>query len=170
MREVSDRLCREHSLSVIEGPCGKSKHYSEWSAEKNGKPTHRGTIRKDIDRAISASTTGRDFIRTMAEMGYEIKTHGESGTPLKYPSLKPPGAKGYFRFHKLGEGYSLDKIKERILGTYRKQGPFPEVKPKRGRRYHYHGSRHTVKKATGLRALYLRKGHRPHQHGEKSLL
>ena len=156
MREVSDRLCREHSLSVIEDSCGNSRHYSEWSAEKNGKPTYRGMIRKDIDRAISASTTGRDFIRVMTEMGYEIKTHGERGTPLKYPSLKPPGAKGYFRFHKLGEGYSLDEIKERILQNYRKQVPFPEIKPKRGRRYCYHGSRRTVKKATGLRALYLR--------------
>ena len=156
MREASDRLCREHSLSVIEDACGKSRHYSEWSTEKNGKPTHRGMIREDIDRAISASTTGKDFIRVMTEMGYEIKTHGESGTPLKYPSLKPPGAKGYFRFHKLGEGYSLDEIKERILQNYRKKIPFPEVKPKRGRRYRYHGSRRTVKKATGLRALYLR--------------
>ena len=156
MRKVSDRLCREHSLSVIEESCGKSRHYSEWSAEENGKPTYRGTIREDIGRAISASTTSRDFIRVMTEMGYEIKTHGESGTPLKYPSLKPPGAKGYFRFHKLGEGYSLDEIKERILQNYRKKIPFPEVKPKRGRRYRYHGSRRAVKKATGLRALYLR--------------
>ena len=40
---------------------------------------------------------------------------GRGGKPLKYPALKPPDAGGYFRFHKLGEGYSLDEIKERIL-------------------------------------------------------
>ena len=34
MRDVSDRLCREHGLSVIEKPQNRGKHYSEWDAEK----------------------------------------------------------------------------------------------------------------------------------------
>ena len=66
MREVSDRLCREYAISVIENPGGRAKNYAEWQAEQNGKPTHRGTIRADIDRAILASTTERDFLRVMA--------------------------------------------------------------------------------------------------------
>ena len=69
MREVSDRLCREARISVIENPEGKKKDYGEWVAEKNGKPTVRDTIRADIDRAILASTTERDFISVMKEMG-----------------------------------------------------------------------------------------------------
>ena len=101
MREVSDRLCREYAISVIENPGGRAKHYAEWQAEQNGKPTHRGTIRADIDRAILASTTERDFLRVMGEMGYQIKTRSKGGKPLKYPALKPPDAGGYFRFHKL---------------------------------------------------------------------
>lgn len=40
MREVSDRLCREAKLSVIENPEGRGKHYAMWQAEKNGKPTY----------------------------------------------------------------------------------------------------------------------------------
>ena len=72
MREVSDRLCREYAISVIENPGGRAKHYAEWQAEQNGKPTHRGTIRADIDRAILASTTERDFLRVMGavQLGY----------------------------------------------------------------------------------------------------
>ena len=66
MREVSDRLCREYAISVIENPGGRAKSYGEWQAEQNGKPTHRGTIRADIDRAILASTTERDFLQVMA--------------------------------------------------------------------------------------------------------
>ena len=77
MREVSDRLCREYAISVIENPGGRAKHYAEWQAEQNGKPTHRGTIRADIDRAILASTTERDFLRVMGEMGYQLKTKGK---------------------------------------------------------------------------------------------
>ena len=79
MRQVSDRLCREYGISVIEKPKGKSKHYAEWQAEQNGKPTYRGIIRADIDRAILASTTERDFIRVMQAMGYEFKTRGKKG-------------------------------------------------------------------------------------------
>jgi len=154
MREISDRLCREYGLSVIKQPEGKSKPYSEWQAEQEGKPTHRGSIRADIDRAILASTTQRDFIRVMTEMGYEFKTRAKDGQPLKYPALKPPDAKGYFRFHKLGKGYSLDEINHRILQNIRKQVPFPEVQHKPPRRYHLRGR--PRKKLTGLQALYFR--------------
>ena len=65
MRDLSDRLCREHGLSVVRHPEGKRKNYSEWSAEQNGKPTHSGLIRADIDRAIAASVTERDFYDLM---------------------------------------------------------------------------------------------------------
>ena len=154
MREVSDRLCREYAISVIENPGGRAKHYAEWQAEQNGKPTHRGTIRADIDRAILASTTERDFLRVMGEMGYQLKIRGKGGKPLKYPALKPPDAGGYFRFHKLGEGYTLDEIKERILHNLQKQVPFPEVVHRPPRRYRVRGK--PRKKVTGLRALYFR--------------
>ena len=154
MREVSDRLCREYAISVIENPGGRAKSYGEWQAEQNGKPTHRGTIRADIDRAILASTTERDFIRVMGEMGYQLKTRGKGGKPLKYPALKPPDAGGYFRFHKLGEDYTLDKIRERILHNLQKQVPFPEVVHRPPRRYRVRGQ--PRKKVTGLRALYFR--------------
>ena len=127
MREVSDRLCREYAISVIENPGRQTKDYAEWRAKRDGKPTHRGTIRADIDRAIRASTTERDFLRVLDEMGYQVKTHGKDGKLLKYPALKPPDAKGYFRFHKLGEGYTLEEIRARILRNIYKQPPFPEL-------------------------------------------
>lgn len=154
IREVSDRLCREYGLSVVKHPEDKSKSYAEWQAEKEGRPTHRGSIRADIDRAILASTTERDFIRVMTEMGYEFKTRAKDGQPLKYPALKPPGAKGYFRFHKLGVGYNLDEVKDRILQNIYKQVPFPEVEHRPLRRYRLRGK--PWKKLTGLQALYFR--------------
>lgn len=46
MQKESDRLCREYGLSVIENPKrGKSKHYGEWRAEQEGRPTWRGLIK-----------------------------------------------------------------------------------------------------------------------------
>ena len=34
MREVSDRLCKEHGLSVIDSPKSKGINYGEWRAQK----------------------------------------------------------------------------------------------------------------------------------------
>ncbi len=154
MQIVSDELCKEYGLSVIKQPEGKSQSYAEWQAEKGDRPTLRGSIRADIDRAIAASTTGRDFLGVMIEMGYEFKTRTKDGQPLKYPALKPPGAKGYFRFHKLGRGYNLDEIKNRILQNIYKQVPFPEIECRPPRRYHLRGK--PRKRFTGLQALYFR--------------
>jgi len=156
MRETSDALCREYGLSVITSKESKTKSYAEWEAEKTGQPTIRGMIRADIDRAIQASSTERMFYKTLREMGYDIQFLSESGAELKYPKLKPPGAKGYFRFHKLGEGYSPEEITYRILQNYYRNLPFPEEEIEAGneqRRQAYKAITH--KKAKGLYALYL---------------
>ena len=153
MRQVSDRLCAQYGLSVVRPSKSRGQKYNEWAAEQHGKPTIRGTIRADIDRAILASVTERDFIRVMKEMGYEIQTRTATGNPLKYPKLKPPGANGYFRFHTLGDGYDLDFVKQRIQENIRKRNPFPE--PSEEEKQPYRHYKEEAKKATGLFALYL---------------
>lgn len=153
MREVSDRLCREARISVIENPEGKKKNYGEWAAEKNGKPTVSDTIRADIDRAILASTTERDFINVMKEMGYKIETKTETGAPRQHPIVIPYGRKKHFRLDRLGEFYELESIKQRIQNNIRKRVPFPEVKEDRKEPYYHYKEK--AQKATGLYALYL---------------
>ena len=106
MREVSDRLCREYGLSVIRRPEGKGKNYSEWSAEKNGKPTNRSRIRADIDRAIGGSLTENEFFDALEEMGYELKLTAASGKALQRPSLRLQGSERFYRFDRLGEEYT----------------------------------------------------------------
>lgn len=153
MREVSDRLCREARISVLDNPDKRGKNYGEWSAEKNGKPTQRGKVREDIDRAIAASTTERDFLRVMNEMGYEIVTKTAKGTPLIHPIVKIVDGDKHFRLDGLGEFYELDSIKQRIQNNVRRKVPFPEVKEdKKAPYYHY---KERSEKATGLYALYL---------------
>lgn len=155
MREVSDRLCKEHQLSVIKNPGGKGKSYAEWSAEKNGKPTYRGMVKADIDRAILASTTMRDFYRVMEQMGYTFKLHKKNGQPRAHPVAIPPGGGNGVRMDGLGEEYTLDGITQRILRNMRKRIPFPEAENRRLGRYRYRGNFKKHKKVTGLRALYF---------------
>ena len=127
MREVSDRLCREYGLSVIENPQRRGMHYSEWKAEQALTPSRRAEVRSDIDKAILASTTEQGFVKVMKEMGYQFKLYRKDGSMLKYPSVKPAGGKEFLRLHNLGEGYDLDSIRDRILMNVRKQYPFPEA-------------------------------------------
>ena len=155
LRETSDRLCKEHQLSVIKNPSGKSKHYAQWSAEKNGKPTYQSITKADIDRAVMASTTMRDFYRVMEQMGYQLKLHTKSGSLLKHPVAIPPGGTKGVRLDRLGYDYTLDGITDRILRNMRKQVPFPEVEKQHRGRYRLRGSFRKYPKATGFRALYL---------------
>ena len=154
MRRESDRLCLEYGLSIIEVPAGKGRNYKEYLDEKAGRPTVRGMIRADIDKAIAASLTESEFIDNIEAMGYTLKLFGENGKPLKYPALHPPGASGFFRFHKLGPGYALEDISEKILKNYRRKEPFPEAELEYARAYRK--SNRPKKKLKGLQALYIR--------------
>ena len=115
-RQVSDRLCKEAKLHVVEKPVSKSgKTYDEWVAERQGKTTVRGLIRDDIDYAIKISRTEKQFAVAMKELGYEFKFFKKDGSYLEHPGIKPPGAKSYFRFRGLGPDYDYDSIRRRII-------------------------------------------------------
>ncbi len=121
MREVSDRLCKEHGLSVIKNPKAKGKSYAEWRAEFEGRPTVRGTIREAIDIAVSGSGSRLEFLEAMDQMGFIIDQSG------KYPKIKHVGGERFVRFSSLGPGYSPEEILERI--RYNDYPEFPEVPP-----------------------------------------
>ena len=153
MRDMSDRLCREYGISVIGNPKNRGKHYGQYVAEQNGKPTHSQMIRQDIDRAAAMSLNAQMFFRMLRDMGYTVTTHGKSGSPLKHPKLTPPGAAKNFRFDTLGEEYALERILERIRRSYSRK-PLHEMCPKHS--YRMRTARMPTKKLTGIRALYFR--------------
>ena len=72
IRQVSDELCRENRLSVIETD-GKGKSYDEWLSGQAGKPTIRGMVRKDVEQAIAAADSFDGFITELQNMGYTVK-------------------------------------------------------------------------------------------------
>ena len=152
MQEVSDQLCRRYGLSVVKHPQGRGKHYAEWAAEKQGKPTYRSMVRRDIDDAIRSSLTEREFFNCLKEKGYEFKLYNSKGGELERPSLKPEGAERFFRFDRLGDDYRLDEIRERILEKITRIDPFPEEDRKAIRRYRSTHPPYTKHK--GLAALY----------------
>ena len=151
MRQTSDRLCREYSLSVIENPQrGKSKHYAEWKAEQESKPTWRGLIREDVDKAIDESMTFTQFIANLRRQGYEVKTG------VKYMAVRPNGKERFVRLKTLGDDYTEETIKERILKNRTPKRPQVLPEPNR-KRYTVRGCMNIRKtrKLTGLQALYF---------------
>lgn len=149
VRAESDRLCRQYGLSVIESPESErgKKQYGKWMAEQNGKPTWRTAIRQDVDGAIAASLTWRQFVKALEGQGYELRMQ------RKYPTLKPPGKERCVRFKTLGKQYTPEAIRMRILyprrGTKRQAVPRVQCARLRTRGRPVCG-------LTGLRALYYR--------------
>ena len=111
-KQISDSLCRDNDLSIVHNP-GKGKHYSEWKAEKEGKPYFRLIVKNDVDYAISHSFTMNDFINEMENLGYVVSTNH------KYISVLHPKTKRMIRLKSLTRDnlYSEDNIMKRILNN-----------------------------------------------------
>ncbi len=151
MRSISDELCREYQLSVIENPKGSKKPYALHKAEKMGLPTRDQIARSAIDEAISRSFTVRDFEKNLMEMGYWCKFNPN----YKYWTIQGSGWKRPKRLYRLGEEYTKERILERISeNSYRVR--FQTVqKPKRKIIVKKKLSHQSFRKRSGLRGLYL---------------
>ncbi len=148
IRRVSDELCREYSLSVIEHPKkGGGKPYAEWLAEKEKRPTIRGCIKKDINSAVAQAGSMEEFFRIMNKKGYRFRLTG------KHPAIFMPGAERWMRLYKLGSEYELEAIARRI----RERRSLPQ-KYRQKQAYRNHRYRISIGKLffPGIRAYYYR--------------
>lgn len=149
MQTASDALCQEYGLSVVDNAQpGKAKHYGEWRAEQEQRPTWRGIVRADVDEAIRQSMTERQLFDNLRRKDYEIKIG-------KDISVRPPGKERFVRLTRnFGEDYSMAGVCQRILEQSRAARPL--AKPmKKSRQYHFTGKLKSAKKITGFRALYF---------------
>ena len=141
VRHLSDELCQEHGLSIIQpGRTGQpGRSYAQWQAEQEGKPTWKTPIQRDVDEAIARALTWRQFLREMEGKGYTFQFE------RKYPTLTPPGRQRPVRLKTLGWQYTLESIRQRILAPKRTPAG-------KNRRYRLRGKLPPPLK--GLQALY----------------
>lgn len=147
LQEISDQLCRKYGLSVIENK-QNGKSYKEWLNEKDGKPTVRGWIRKDIDLAIKEAFNYGIFIANLEKRGYLIK----DSPSRTYTALKPPFGTRFIRLNSLGEDYT----KEKIIARLSKQKSWQSKPQPERTKYYSRKLPQKRRKITGLQALYLR--------------
>lgn len=109
VRELSDLICIEHKLSVIENPkrCGMS--YNKWLGAK-AKPSHREELRTLIDEALAKNPHSMEaLLELLSTSGYKVK-RGKNITLMK------AGQKN-IRLNSLGEGYTEKELFAAISGA-----------------------------------------------------
>ena len=107
VQRVSDLICLEHQLSVIE-----IKPYRERQKRTLYllKESNRDRLCSVIDRILAEKTNDYDdFLQKLEQQGYEVKRG-------KYTSVKGARQKRFIRFRTLGAGYSEDEIKAVVAG------------------------------------------------------
>ena len=120
VRKLSDLICTEHRLSVIENPARHGKSYNKWLGNEY-KLSNRDKLRMAIDQAIQNCPKDFDeLIRFLQEAGYTIKRG-------KYLSFRPEGQKQFIRLRSLGDGYSEDDLLS-VLKNEKKHVPFEKKK------------------------------------------
>ena len=129
VRRLSDTICIENGLSIIENPNPHGKSYNKWLGDK-AKPSHREQLRMMIDQALEQKPTDFDeLLKMLSEMGCEVTRRG------KAIRLKAPGWKNVARMDEgLGTGYSEAEIRAVLAGkkqhTPRKKSTVQAEPPK----------------------------------------
>ena len=123
VQRLSDLICLEHQLSVIE-----IKPYRERQKRTLYPPkeSNRDRLCSVIDNILAEKPKDyEDFLQKLEQQGYEVKRG-------KYTSVKGARQKRFIRFRTLGAGYSEEELKAVLAGEAehrpRQKSPAPEQK------------------------------------------
>ena len=109
IRRLSDTLCIQNGLSIIEQPKGYSKSYNKWLGNE-AKTSQRDGLRAAIDAALERQPKDFEEVLTMLQTdGWEVKRG-------KRISLKGKGQERFKRLDSLGEDYSEAALRAIIAG------------------------------------------------------
>lgn len=128
IQPITNRLCEEYGLSILEIGDEKSdpdRGYQNWSINRDGPFVWSDMIKRDLDACILQNNTFDDFLVMLKDKGYELKQG-------KYLAVRPPGMSRFKRCKSIGDEYSEERIRQRILeedmSSYLKKQQI-EVKP-----------------------------------------
>ena len=120
VQRLSDLICLEHQLSVIEiKPYRKRQKRTLYPP----KESNRDRLCGIIDSILAEKPKDyEDFLQKLEQQGYEVKRG-------KYTAVKGKGQKRFIRFRTLGTGYGEDEIKAVLEGKAKHQ-PYQKKQPK----------------------------------------
>ena len=110
VRRISDLLCLENGLSIVENPKpSKGKNYAKWLGNKE--PSYQDKLRQKIDEVLPSCATFENFLAAMKSAGYIVNDKH------KHITLLAPGQKKPTRLNTLKGDHTEEAIRERIAGT-----------------------------------------------------
>ena len=111
LREISDDLCKEYGLSVLdEKPTSKGRIYFPYYLKNTNRNNYYKKTKRDIDIAIAKSSNYKEFIEILSSMNYEVQNRYGKLSVRNLDYKRNIRIERYF-----GEEYSIDNIKARIL-------------------------------------------------------
>ena len=150
-RLVADKICEKYGLYFNPAPNRSKQSSYYYKLEQAGMPTRYSLARKAIDEAIAHSTNLKAFDYALTQLGYK---HSLSKT-RKYWTITPKGYSKPIRLKNLGEEYTEDAIRKRILENQKAHiVPFANetYKP---RQYKLPTRVNKIQKKSGIYRLYL---------------
>lgn len=165
IRNQSDKLCKEHNLSVIDQETQreineirrrKFVNWYDWNEDKKGS-SYKSRLQFDIDRAIKQSINWQDFLSKMESYGYEIKKG-------KYIAFRTKNQQRFTRAKTIGVNYTEERIKDRILNKDIELGNIIDIKnndkAKSSKGYEHWATKHNMTTAAGTMIAIRDKGFR----------
>ncbi len=111
LREISDEICKEHGLSLID-PKGKGVSHYEDEMQKEGK-SWKDKLRNRIAEVMLYSRDFADFLRNCTASGIEYVYTPKNKYKLKF-KLSGDGQQRFTRADTLGSDYTPERITEQI--------------------------------------------------------
>ena len=117
LRDLSDEVCKQHHLSVIENPeQTKGKSHWEWDMNRQGL-SWKAKLKFTIDQVIKESENFDDFLKKCADFGVLVEYDPDHKIDLKFmlAEQKERNSRAKFtRAKTLGWFYETRQIKQRI--------------------------------------------------------
>ena len=115
LREMSDDICKQNNLSVIENPDFSRGYYNK-AGEYQRQPTKRDELEKFIDNIIETRhpTDFDSFVNELRKAGCEVKDKTKRGEKRAQISMRLPNQKRSIRMDTLSENYTEEDLRKRI--------------------------------------------------------
>lgn len=174
IRSHSDKLCKEHNLSVIDHETQreineikrrKFVNWYDWNEDKKGN-SYKSRLQFDIDRTIKQSINWQDFLSKMESYGYEMKFG-------KYIAFRSKNQQRFTRAKTIGANYNEERIKDRILNKDKEIGNIINIKnnkkAKSSKGYEHWATKHNLKTAASTLVEIRNKGFNSMEELERGL-
>ena len=131
LRRLSDRVCTEHELSIIQNPKLHSKgrflHYGQWLGGVR-QPSQKEQLRAIIDEVLAQPPADLPaFLAAVEAVGVQV-IHGRGGVlSFQLPGFERPAR---WRSSTLGEGYGPEDVQAVLDGRAPARAGGGDVRPK----------------------------------------